>query len=221
MICANMTQRLCFGLMLMGLLSSMGCVRSLNPIIKDDQVVTDKELAGDWVSRDEHNPIEFKVTTVGTGFTLTLKHLDSGQLVGRMGKVGELTLVEATIEPDELMPGMPTEYASFVMPVYSFAVMEKVAADHIRLRALDAEWLAEYVKAHPEELAVATRSMGIDSMLVITASTDQYQAFILTHAKDEKAWTSWGDFYRPDDPATRPAPGDAATTRPVRTLRSR
>jgi hypothetical protein len=66
---------------------------------------------------------------------------------------------------------------------------------------MDPDWLQKYVDAHPAELA--TYRPDKDTLL-ITAKTEDFQAFLLRHERDDGAFGDDVAFTRPGDPTTVP-----------------
>jgi hypothetical protein len=182
-----------FALLLVSLLLIGGCVRSINPVLMDEQVGEYPQLAGSWVTSE--NESRFDLAADGKTFKANYVDEDgkTGQFVVRIGKVGELTVAECG--PGEL-PGadkLSPVYAIHVVPTYSFFVVTQTQPQ-LRGRTLKLEWLRSYVGEHPDELPMAGHG---DSAIVI-ATTDQLQAFIQKHWGNKDAWTDEVAYSRPD-----------------------
>jgi hypothetical protein len=189
-----------------------GCVRSIQPILKDDQVITDDRLLGSWVSSDGTGHGE--ITPGDTPKSYKLRYIDDkdgkvSEVLIRVGKVGDMTLAQSTIA------GPPTDsgdlYNMHLLPVYCFALIKEMSPTRIVIKMMDDDWLGKYVKAHPDELA--TTKVDKDSLL-ITATTDDLQAFLIRHEKDDGAYGDDGLFVRPGDPTTRPTTTPATNAAP-------
>jgi hypothetical protein len=91
-------------------------------------------------------------------------------------------------------------------------VVKQMDPHRLVLKLMDPGWMKAYADDHPNELAV---SGDKDSMLV-TAKTEDFQAFLLRHAKDDAAFGNDAIFVRPGDPTTRAttAPATSPTTGP-------
>jgi hypothetical protein len=69
---------------------------------------------------------------------------------------------------------------------------------------MDDGWFSKYIAAHPAELATVRPDYTKDDLL-ISATTDDLQAFLQRHEKDEGFFGGDTTFVRPGDPATQPA----------------
>lgn len=178
-----------------------GCVRSIEPVLKDDQLIVDNALAGKWVS--DEGKVSAEVQPAGTDKVYKVLYTDDkgkqARLVARLGKIGELTIAE--FSPDEPTGDVSDVYWAHLMPVYSFLIIQQTKPQLI-ITTMSAEWFKKYLDAHPEELKVIKR--GSDEVIV-SSPTEDLQTFILRHWKDEGALGERQTFARPGDPATKPS----------------
>jgi hypothetical protein len=163
-----------------------GCVRSLGPVLKDDQVVTDNAVVGHWASTSDEN--QFMEISAAADKTYSVVYHDkdgkTGNFTLRLGKVGDLTIAEISpAQPD--MPDTADVYRAHLQPVYSFYWLTQTKPS-LRGRTFKPDWFKQYVAAHPEELKVASAK---DDLPLVTAPSDELQAFILRHYKDQDAIT--------------------------------
>jgi uncharacterized protein YcfL len=193
-------------LMAISLFMAGGCVRSIQPILKDDQVITNDQLLGNWVSSDGKTSGVVTATDDHKGYKLlyTDEKDKQANLLIRLGKIGDMTIAESSI--DDPAPDASDVYKMHLMPLHSFMVVKQVTSQQLILKLMDSDWLSKYVKAHPDELATVRVD---DNDVLISATTDDFQAFLLRHAKDDGVFGSDGVFVRPGDPTSR------ATTAPA------
>jgi hypothetical protein len=177
-----------------------GCVRSVSPVLHDDQVITDNNILGRWNSTENQDEyIEVSPETESSYKAVYHeKNGNTGIFVVRLGKMGGLTIAE--VGPDK--PPVPDKtsgaYMAHLVPVYSFYVLVQTQPDLVG-RTIKPDWLKEYVKAHPGELATTLKDD-----LLITSSTDDLQAFIVKHYPDKDAFAAETRLVRPGA-STRPA----------------
>lgn len=87
-----------------------GCVRTIQPILNDDQVIADNSLVGKWSATDDKSFFEVeaaddqKVCKV----TYTDKEGKIAPLIARLGKIGEITVAE--LRADEPAPDSSDVY---------------------------------------------------------------------------------------------------------------
>lgn len=169
-----------------------GCIKSINPVLKDEQVREYPQLAGKWVGSDD-SKTQLEVKADGKRLLVTLVDEDgrTGEYIVRVGVVGDLTIAEfkpADLPEDANVPSQVQQ----MVPVYSFAVLTEMQPA-IRARTFKPDTLPDYGKAHPDELPMAGRG---DSELIV-ASTEQLQAVILKLWAAESASSDEIVFVRP------------------------
>ena len=180
-----------------------GCVRSVQPILTDAQVITDNSVIGDWVSVDGKTRL-----TIQPGDNKQYKvlyfdeHDKAGNFIVRLGKVGNLQIAE--IAPDNTDSQTSEIYQVHLLPLYSFMLVQQTTPE-IKVCLLDANWLKKYIAAHPGELATLRVGTNPDDNAILNIPTADLQQFLLRHYKDEGALTEPSRLVRPGSPATRPA----------------
>jgi hypothetical protein len=187
-------------------LLATGCVRTTQPVLKDEQVTVDPSLLGQWVSEDGKESVDIQ-PPVPNSQTYRLIYRDSkgkqARLLGRIGKIGPLTVVE--LHAENPLPDASDVYKAYSLPVYSWLVVHQTTPQLI-VSSMDPNWLKKYLAAHPGELKVIP---NLDEP-VVTSSTDEFQAFVLKHYKDPGALGKRGVLIRP-----HPGDGTTAATQPA------
>lgn len=179
----------------------VGCVQSIQPYYKTDQLFYDPNLVGKWTDADQQN------TLVVTGdadkklynVTLTDEKGKVGRFVVHLAKVQDQMI--ADIYPDELKDSdlnASPEYALHLLPTHSFMLVEYSPPD-LKVRQMDSDWFEKYLTAHPGEVPFQKTD---DNRFVLTGSTEQVQTFVLKHVPDRGAYGTAQDVIR--IPATQP-----------------
>ena len=183
------------GAWVLTLLLISGCVRSVAPILTDTQVINDNSVLGRWNSTDDAKESIEVLAGVDSAYKVLYhdKQDKTGNFVVRLGKVGDLVLAE--IAPDEPANKDSDVYRAHLLPLYSFFWVVQTTPE-LKLRTISSDWLKKYVAAHPGEL----KTVGKPDDLVLGSTTEELQAFILKHSKDEGAW---GDELKLVRPATK------------------
>lgn len=198
-------------LFLIGVLAVIagGCVRTINPVLLDSQVIADNSLAGTWVSKDKADGKQSTLVVQPPGadkkFAAVFTDTDGkkSKLVGRIGHVGDLEVVEITADPADI--DAVGDYAKgLLLPLYFPMVIHPIDAKHISAEAIDPDWMTKDLADHPDELQTV-KPGGKDDEEVISSSTEDFQKFLLKHFKDDGA-TEKSDWER-SGPATQPAAG--------------
>jgi hypothetical protein len=177
------------GVLLLGL---VGCVQSVEPILKDNQVVKDDHLLGRWNSTE--NEKEYIEVAAGDQNTYTAVYHDkdgkTGNFVVRLGKVGGITLAETLPQPPDLQA--TDVYKGQLLPLYSFFWVTQTDPE-LKMRVMSSDWLKKYVEDHKDELRISQRK----DTVIITASTEEIQAFILKHRDEKEVFGEEGRYVRP------------------------
>lgn len=181
----------------------VGCVRSLEPVINPEQAVKVPEVEGKWISA-KGDKERLDITNDGNGYKVVFVNEEgkSGTFSVVFGHVGEMTIAD-------VMPSEPPENAGtqvmLMVPVH-MPIRVTQTSGQLVIKVLKPDWFKDYQAAHPEELT----TVKIDDEPIISASTEQIQAFLIKHAGDADAWTDETAFVR-DSATTRPATQSAAT----------
>ncbi len=177
-----------------------GCVRTIQPILNDDQVIADNSLVGKWSATDDKSFFEVeaaddqKVCKV----TYTDKEGKIAPLIARLGKIGEITVAE--LRADEPAPDSSDVYKAHLLRLYSFLVIRATKPD-FKFAIMGQDWLKKYLADHPNDLRVAASDR--DNM-VVTSSTADFQTFLLHHFKDKGALSEEASYVRAPAPTTQP-----------------
>jgi hypothetical protein len=184
------------------LLLSVGCVRSVQPVLKDDQVIVDKDLAGKWVSSDGKDTYEVSLPT-GDDKTYQVRYIDvddkESTYLARLGKVQNLTILEA--HAADFAPQADDVYRSHFLGLYSFLIIYQTKPNLI-VSSLDMDWLRRYLEDHPTELQFFKPD---EKSVVLNSTPDEFQKFLLKHQNDEGAIGDKTTLAHPGDPTTRAA----------------
>jgi hypothetical protein len=185
-----------------------GCVRSIQPILKDNQLITNDQLLGSWVTSDGtgHGEISPGDTPKVYKLLYTDKDGKTANLLISLGKVGDLTIAQSTV--GDPLPDASDICKLHLLPLYSFALIKQATPTQIVMKLMDDGWFGKYLDAHPNELATIKDGKDGDGRL-ISATTDDIQAFLIRHANDAGAFGDDGLLVRPGDPTTHPTTAPA------------
>ncbi len=184
----------------------VGCVRSLEPVIKPEQAVKVAELEGKWVSTKQ-NKETLDVTGDGNGYRVVYVNEDgkAGTFSVHFGHVGDMLIAD-------VMPAEPPENSGtqvgLMIPVH-MAIRVTQTTPQLAVKVMKPDWFKQYVADHPDEIA----TIKSDDEPIISASTDNIQAFLIKHAGDAEASTDEMVFVRAPAPATSPATQRAAAAK--------
>ena len=161
-----------------------GCVPTLNPLYTEQDLIFDAALVGLW--RD--------VDSDGETWSFEQAGEDSYYLVytDDDGKRGEfqahLVRIEGTmfldLYPEEPELAVSDFYRLHLVPAHSFMLVESIEPE-LRMRLMDLRWLEEHLEQHPDAIAHAE----VADRIVITASTEALQRFVIEHVETEGAFS--------------------------------
>ncbi len=168
---------------LMCLLLVGGCVRTINPVLLDEQVGEYPQLAGKWVIGEGDDKLHVEIKPDGKQFSV--RFADGNGSVAeysmRVGKVRGLTIAELRPYVRESKSAMQ---ASVLVCPYTFVVITQMEPT-LKVKA-------------PKDLGDAQKAGAGENELVI-ASTAQLQEKIAELWNSEDAWLGETEFVRADE----------------------
>lgn len=170
---------------LLTLLLIPGCiVRSLNPLYTEKDLIFDPALIGVWED-DDGVTWEFQK---GEDKAYKLIHTDKNKnkaiFVVHMVKLGSRKFLDFFIENFEDESGkeigdkMNGLGLFHLWPVHSFMRVDSIG-DELKLRWFSIEWLSKKLKENPKEIEHIYIGKKENGDILLTASTDDLQYFIL------------------------------------------
>lgn len=163
-----------------------GCVPSLHPIYKKGQAIFDSELVGVWDA--ERGPVPgrwvFSRHANEASYRLEYKRDDETEIFrARLVKIGDQNYLDLSLsESNDFFDRLSDFGKSHVLLVHTFARLN-LEDDTATISFLDPQWLSKLLSKDPAALRHERRG-GV----VITATTEELQAFIEKHADDAAAW---------------------------------
>jgi hypothetical protein len=196
---------------LAALLAGCGPIFSLQPLFTKENIVFDEKLLGAWV-QDPNKPAnawEFaRLDEAGAG-TLADEYKDDlkrfyrlnvtseenntvhkASVVACLVKLGDRLFLDAF--PDKFPSGeqdiekLPLLYnAFFFVPVHTFIKVD-LTGSQLKLWLTDDDEITKLFEAEP----TAVRHETVDRRPILTASTEELQAFVLKHAGDDRLFAN-------------------------------
>src|SRR5450756_341602 len=132
-----------------------GCVRSIQPVLKDEQLVVDESIVGTWAPNNDKGLVEVQKPGEDKNYKVLYTDGDGkkGIFLIRLGKIQNLLIAE--VRADDPAPGASDVYKAHLLPLCSFLVIHQTTPE-IRFSVMEAEWLEKYLKDHPDELRIAS-----------------------------------------------------------------
>jgi len=158
-----------------------GCVPSLHQLFTNEQAITDANIFGTWFVKDSNEIWMFK----------SVEKKCVGIYVDEKGKAGKFNVIAGKLNGILFLDIMPMDssmaendfYKIHFVPTHTFLKAE-LKKDTFALRAMNPETLDKLLKADPN--AVKHEKLENENgYIVLTASTEELQKFILKYGSDE------------------------------------
>ncbi|MHC4462460.1 MAG: hypothetical protein ACYS6W_06185 [Planctomycetota bacterium] len=155
-----------------------GCVlSSLHPLYTDKELIYEEKLIGKW--SDGNNIWEFRA---GEPNTYQMRVLDEegkeGRFAAHLVKLENMLFLD--IFPDGETLGEPQAFYSFhLLPTHTFMKVEQIEPK-LQLRMMDYDKVSKILKENPNLL----KHEDVEDRIVLTASTEQLQKFIIKYANE-------------------------------------
>lgn len=165
-------------LSLVGLLAVAGCIPSLNPVYRPENLIFDPSVIGAWRQPNSDETWQFKKRD---NKSYTLVYTDQN---GRQGKfIACIAEIDGKrfldLFPDQAKADAPGFYTFHLVPIHTIYLIRRTAPK-LELTAVGYPWLEDYLADHPQAIDHAV----FGGRKLITAPTEQVQSFVLAHEAD-------------------------------------
>jgi hypothetical protein len=179
------------------LLLMAGCVSSVHPLYTAQDVIFDPTVLGVWT--DEDSKETWALTRAGEK-EYKLIHTDEdgrkGEFVAYLLNVkGQMFLDLYPVEPEHRQSSF---YHDHLLRVHKFVAVFQIEPT-IRISYLDPEWLKKFLDMYPSAL----KAEKVEGEVLITASPEETQKFLLAHLKTEGAFSEQCELVRSGRPQGR------------------
>ena len=171
------------------------CTPSLHPIYTPDDIIYDPALIGTWQAQDSVETLEFSpYSEKEAAYNLTYTDSDgnTGEFMAHLVSVGDHMFLNIYPEPNETDEDDLALYLT--IGANMFVLVEQIEPEFI-VRDIDEDWLSSYLTENPDalkhEFVVNSFTDGVPepaSELVLTASPEELQAFMIEHIDTEGAY---------------------------------
>lgn len=162
-------------------------VSSLHPLYTDKDLTFTQELVGTW----ENDDVWIFEKSGENVYELTIKEQESkktGVYETHLVKLGKYLFLD--MYPDEgEMEGYG--YDIHFVPTHSFWKV-KIEKDVLHLAFMDSDWLEEMIDKKKVNIA----HVRLEDRIVLTASTEELQKFVLKYAEDTDAFPALDELHR-------------------------
>ena len=157
------------------LMLAAGCLPLAQPVYHDADLVFDEAVLGRWQQQDSSATWDFRRSEGKEyEFVYTDDEGRSGRFVAHVAEFGGLRVLDLFPVREDVTAN---EFYKFhLMPIHTAYLMRK-SDRGMELAGFDLNWLKEYLTSNP----AALEHTSFNGQLLVTASTDEVQAFILEH----------------------------------------
>ena len=175
---------------LVTILLLVGCIPSIHPIYTEEDLIFVPELLGTWSEDDCEETWAFSAHDPKV---YELVHTDEDGKQGRF--VAHLVKLDDTLFLD-LFPAEPVLetsdfYKVHLILAHTFILVEQIEP-RLKMSTMSLKWLEEYLEQNPKAL----QHEQVEEGLVLTASTQDLQSFLIEHLGTEGAFDDPTDMRR-------------------------
>jgi hypothetical protein len=192
------------------LLLLAGCVRSLQPLYTEQDLIFDENLIGCWSGEDSDESWCFSKRGVKA---YQLVYTDgpgtSGTFIVHLFRINEQVFMD--LVPSTGPEGFSqNDFFKFqLVPAHSFAHVKQIEPT-LRMRLPEPDWFRKLVEKSPDAL----RHEKVEREIIVTATTKEMQAFWLKHLDTKGAFGDFSDMKRKakvdsEDQSPRPQTDDS------------
>lgn len=158
---------------IIGLMTLTGCIPSLNPVYRQEDLIFDSSLLGIWTQAGQKAKWEF-LERDDTSYKLLYTDNEGrqGRFVAHLAKIeGELFL---DLFPEQMEMEANSFYNFHLVPIHTIYRIRQTKPQ-MELAAIDYKWLDEELNKEPATI----QSSALNGRRLITASTDDVRAFVV------------------------------------------
>ena len=160
---------------MIGLTLIAGCIPSLNPVYTDETLTFEPALIGVWKQPATKARWDFaRLDDKTYRLSYTDDNDQQGHFLGRLAKLDSELFLD--VYPEEVHMDGNGFYKFHLVPIHTIYRV-KQADGHLKLSAIDFQWLDDYLTSHPTEIETAT----FNGRTMITGPTAAVQKFVLAH----------------------------------------
>ncbi|MGD8501181.1 MAG: hypothetical protein PVJ86_11070 [Phycisphaerales bacterium] len=152
-----------------------GCIPSLYPLYTDETLIFDERLIGRWVGEEE--TWQFSKAGEKEYEARVLQEDKEACFEAHLVKLGGMMYLDIFPASNETLESLPEIYRAHLLPAHTFMRVDQIEPD-LQLRWVNA---GELLEKDPNLLK---HEKIDDDRIVLTASTEDIQKFVVEHAND-------------------------------------
>lgn len=177
------------------------CIPSVHPFYTEKDLVNDPRLLGEWEEAGEQSwkfePAEGK----GYKLTITEKENKQGKFDARLLKLKDEFFLDLIATDCEFAKDQADIVGASIFPGHLLVRVTQFAPE-LKIAFFDFDWLAKHLENNPKALMHHTE----DKRILLTASTEELQRFVLAHLGADELFDDSASMARKGDAPTAAAP---------------
>ena len=165
------SKRVIFGLVALATIA--GCIPSLNPVYRPEDLVFDAAALGIWKGEDGKARWEFtRRDEKSYRLAYTDEQGQQGKFIAHLAKIDGTLFLD--LYPEEVALDANSFYKFHLVPIHTIYLVRQIEPQ-LELAAIDYRWLNDELGDEPAPIQTST----MNGRKLITASTDDVRAFVV------------------------------------------
>lgn len=166
----------------------IGCLPSVHPLYTDDDLIFREELLGTWLGpstgfnrTDETETWKFEQDDEKT-YTLThITESDTTYFLGHLVQLGDMYFLDLILENADQL----SNFAQYhIFPVHTFSKVT-FNESQVSLEMFNSNWIIDMI----DENRIRIKHEKASDLILLTASTEELQKFILKYGEEKKSYS--------------------------------
>ena len=166
----------------------IGCLPSVHPLYTDDDLIFREELLGTWLGpstgfhrTDETETWKFEQDDEKTYALTHITESDTTHFLGHLVQLGDMYFLDLVLEDADQL----SDFAQYhIFPVHTFS---KVTFNEgqVSLEMFNSNWIIDMI----DENRIRIKHEKASDLILLTASTEELQKFILKYGDEKKSYS--------------------------------
>jgi len=168
-----------------------GCIPSVHPLYSEDDIVFNADILGAWIESGNKTEWVFEASGKNSYIVRINERGKLSDLIVHLVKLEERYFFDFYPDENDHIDDMNGYLSIQFIPIHTFAKVE-ITNDSIEIYRFDPNWLEEILKDDPSLIKHEISK----EYILLTASTQELQRFILDYAEVREAYLDKAVLYR-------------------------
>ena len=160
---------------LAALVAAGGCIPSLNPVYRPEDLVFEPAAVGVWTEEDGKARWEFSQRDEKSyRLVYTDRDGQQGRFIAHLARIDGTLLLD--LIPEEIAGDTSGFYKFHLVPIHTIYLVRQIEPK-LELAAIDYQWLSDELARQPGTIQAST----LNGRSLITAPTDEVRAFVVNN----------------------------------------